>query len=103
MSRDNPQIPLLEVAACSDTGRRREQNEDSTAVDKANGLVLVADGMGGYRAGEVASAIAVTATVRSTRSGLLANNYYDPEQYSPKLSEHSHVFSDALQIGRAHV
>lgn len=97
MNRESQRIPLLEVAACSDTGRRREQNEDSTAVDTVNGLVLVADGMGGYRAGEVASAIAVTATVRSTRSGLSANNYYDPAQYSPKLTEHSHVFSDALQ------
>jgi len=97
LSNSRRQIPVLEVAVRSDTGRRRDGNEDSTAIDTNNGLLLVADGMGGYRAGEVASAIAITATVRSTRSGLSANNYYDPEQFSSKLAEQSHVFGEALQ------
>ena len=37
----------------------REHNEDSVASDLSIGLVLLADGMGGYKAGEVASEIAV--------------------------------------------
>jgi protein phosphatase len=37
----------------------RSHNEDSIAADPANGLVVLADGMGGYNAGEVASGIAV--------------------------------------------
>ncbi len=41
-----------------DTGRARSNNEDSVALDEANALVVLADGMGGYNAGEVASSMA---------------------------------------------
>lgn len=43
----------------TDRGLLRPKNEDSLRVDKKLGLLIVADGMGGHRAGEVASAIAV--------------------------------------------
>lgn len=43
----------------SDTGKVRENNEDSVLVDEARGLFLLADGMGGHRAGETASSLAV--------------------------------------------
>ena len=43
----------------TDTGRVREHNEDMIAFDGELGLVVLADGMGGYNAGEVASGIAV--------------------------------------------
>ena len=43
----------------SDAGRVREHNEDTIGTDADIGLVVVADGMGGYKAGEVASGIAV--------------------------------------------
>ncbi|MGL6224949.1 MAG: Stp1/IreP family PP2C-type Ser/Thr phosphatase [Steroidobacteraceae bacterium] len=43
----------------SDTGRVREHNEDTIGTDGDIGLVVLADGMGGYKAGEVASGIAV--------------------------------------------
>ena len=60
----------LEIANVSDTGRRRPHNEDSTLSDIDNGLVVLADGMGGYKAGEVASAIAVTAAHGDILNGL---------------------------------
>ncbi len=50
----------LEVAARTDAGRVRSHNEDSIAVEPACGLMVLADGMGGYNAGEVASGIAVS-------------------------------------------
>ncbi|WP_037375213.1 PP2C family protein-serine/threonine phosphatase [Sedimenticola selenatireducens] len=53
-------LPIRAVA-CSDKGRVREINEDSVAVLEAHGLVILADGMGGYNAGEVASQLAVEA------------------------------------------
>jgi protein phosphatase len=50
----------LEIASCTDPGMVRSHNEDSIASDPANGLVVLADGMGGYNAGEVASGMATT-------------------------------------------
>ncbi len=44
-----------EFFSAVDTGRARSNNEDSVAVDEASGLAVLADGMGGYNAGEVAS------------------------------------------------
>ena len=60
----------IEVVNLSDTGRRRPHNEDSTLSDPSIGLVILADGMGGYKAGEVASALAVTAIYQDISIGL---------------------------------
>ena len=49
----------LTYEAVSDVGRKRKGNEDSVFVNPENKLFVVADGMGGHAAGEVASSIAV--------------------------------------------
>ena len=49
----------LTCVGVSDAGRIREHNEDTIGTDQDIGLVVLADGMGGYKAGEVASGIAV--------------------------------------------
>ncbi|MBI4696657.1 MAG: Stp1/IreP family PP2C-type Ser/Thr phosphatase [Gammaproteobacteria bacterium] len=60
----------IEFANVSDPGRKRPHNEDSAVTDIGLGLALVADGMGGYKAGEVASAIAAKVVLDGVRAGI---------------------------------
>jgi len=46
-------------SALTDVGKQRDNNEDALHVDATHGVAILADGMGGYNAGEVASAMAV--------------------------------------------
>ncbi|MEO5738609.1 MAG: Stp1/IreP family PP2C-type Ser/Thr phosphatase [Variovorax sp.] len=48
-----------DFAALTDSGRVRANNEDAIAFDPALGLAILADGMGGYNGGEVASGMAI--------------------------------------------
>jgi serine/threonine protein phosphatase PrpC len=59
-----------EVAGATDVGRIRAHNEDSFLVDAQRGVFLVADGMGGHAAGEIASAIASEAVGAALRQGV---------------------------------
>jgi protein phosphatase len=54
----------IELHAAVDPGRTRSNNEDSVATDDGVALAVLADGMGGYNAGEVASNMA-TAFIRT--------------------------------------
>ncbi len=58
---------IYKFCAKTDTGRSRENNEDSVAVDEETRLAVLADGMGGYNAGEIASGMA-TAFIKSEMS-----------------------------------
>jgi protein phosphatase len=57
------------MGAATDVGRVREGNEDAYLLDDAMGLMAVADGMGGHRAGEVASVTALEALRAAITSG----------------------------------
>ena len=75
---------VLEITSCTDPGMVRSHNEDSIAADAANGLVVLADGMGGYNAGEVASGMATTVIITEMRQ-ILANA--EPYQIDPRTNQ----------------
>ncbi len=54
-----PMMVEIESAGLTDVGKKRKANEDSLFLDDRAGLYIVADGMGGHQAGEVASKVAV--------------------------------------------
>ena len=56
-------VDALEIATATDSGLVRAHNEDSIAADSSIGLMVLADGMGGYNAGEVASGMATTVII----------------------------------------
>ena len=62
MPLPRPAVETLatEFFSVLDRGRARSNNEDSVALDEALALAVLADGMGGYNAGEVASEMATT-------------------------------------------
>jgi len=59
---------FIEIAAVTDAGSVRQFNEDSIATDSAIGVAVLADGMGGHRAGEVASQMATQIVMGSLQS-----------------------------------
>ena len=74
----------LEITSATDPGMVRSHNEDSVAADPANGLVVLADGMGGYNAGEVASGMATTVIVTEMQQALSRVRPFDND---PKTNQ----------------
>lgn len=59
-----------EFGWCSDVGRVRVRNEDALHVDPAGRFAILADGMGGYRGGDVAAAMAISVVSALLDAGL---------------------------------
>lgn len=81
----------LEVVTRTDPGMVRSHNEDAVFGNAEQGLVILADGMGGYNAGEVASGM--TTTLLSTNFGQIVQNCR-PEEIDPatgKRIAHHHI------------
>ncbi len=92
----------IEYAARTLTGRR-SNNEDACCADASIGLYMVADGMGGYEGGEVASRIAVDAM-----RGFYARNARDddttwPFGIDPKLGLRENMLAVAIRMADAEI
>ena len=112
----------IEFNGRTDVGRRRSHNEDGIAIDNDTGIAMVADGMGGCNAGEVASAMAVQIIMKAlseelqsaaTDNQAVGEDSLDwlsaaedvdlddgiPEQSSETVSQQFLDFIDELKVG----
>jgi PPM family protein phosphatase len=62
------ELILVTATGQTDKGLRRKRNEDNLLALEDDGVFVVADGMGGYRGGEIASHLAVTTIERAFTS-----------------------------------
>jgi len=85
----------IQFAEITDTGKVREHNEDAIGSEPDIGLMVLADGMGGYNAGEVASGIAVQTITELATEGAdrESRNELDP---TTGLMRQSIVLRDAI-------
>ena len=58
----------MQCVGVTDIGKVRQRNEDSIGVDAEIGLLVVADGMGGHNAGDLASRLAIETLFTTARS-----------------------------------
>jgi protein phosphatase len=82
----------IESSGITDIGRRRELNEDSLFYDDGMGLYVVADGMGGHNAGEVASQLVVD-TIRD-----YLNQNSDPDPVQDPIKADGKLSKDARRL-----
>lgn len=81
------QSRTIEMVALSDPGMVRALNEDSVFIAPESGLAILADGMGGYSAGEVASALAIETVSRELLGSLPKLRERPLEEATPDLHE----------------
>jgi protein phosphatase len=85
----------ISFAELTDTGRVRDHNEDAIGSDPEIGLMVLADGMGGYNAGEVASGIAVQIVSELATEGAGRENRDEIDPHSGMMRQ-SIVLRDAV-------
>ncbi len=85
----------IEFAELTHTGRVREHNEDAIGTNADIGLMVLADGMGGYNAGEVASGIAVQIVTELAAEGAAREELNDIDPHS-SLMRQSIILRDAV-------
>ncbi len=85
----------IDFTELTDTGRVREHNEDAIGSNPDIGLMVLADGMGGYNAGEVASGIAVQIVSELAKEGAEREEREDVDPHSG-LMRQSIVLRDAV-------
>ena len=86
----------VEVAAKTDVGCVRQNNEDNFGYDTARGVFVVCDGMGGMAAGEVASKMAVDAILHYFRAAHDGHFPLIGASYEG-VSEHAQALASAIQ------
>ncbi len=92
---------MLRAYGITDKGRVRPSNEDCFGVDLGLRLCVVADGMGGHNAGEVAASMAVESVIASIRSATIESAW--PLVSDPNVSHASNLLGSAVHAANQQI
>jgi len=93
----------VRIGARTDKGRKRLLNEDSLYCNIEMGLFVVADGMGGHRAGEVASKIAVETIAENLRATMSSENNSALGEYHKEFSRETNKLADSIRLANCKI
>jgi protein phosphatase len=93
----------IRSTGATDVGLKRQLNEDVFLVDEDLGVYLVADGMGGHAAGEVASRLAADEIFRGFSGGSSVTQESWPEHWNMSRSATANLLIDAILSGHERV
>jgi protein phosphatase len=101
--RSNGELAVSRAFGVSDKGRVRKGNEDAFASVDDLQLFIVADGMGGHNAGEVASQLAIEAIVGFVRRSSEGSEFSWPYGIDPNLSYDGNRLRTAIYLANRRV
>ncbi len=93
----------IEASGRTDVGMKRRINEDVFVLDPQHGVFVVADGMGGHAAGEVASRVATEEILRTLSTAVSETDETWPEHWDPSHSAPANAVIDAVVAGHHRV
>lgn len=93
----------IEMVALTDVGQVRTNNEDAVGVDADIGLAILADGMGGYKAGEVASGMTIASVTETVRERLPDIDDQERLDDDGDYSAEAIMLRDALELAHTSV
>ena len=89
---------IVESASITDRGKKRKANEDALILEDALGLYVVADGMGGHRAGEVASRLVVETIGEYIKTSMGRDNRDQPADFDATLSHEANHLIGGIRM-----
>jgi len=103
MGDDQPNVRLRVTASgLTDVGMQREHNEDGYLVSSEHDLFIVADGMGGHRAGDVASRIAIE-TMGEFFDSMANEDVTWPYHFDTSLTEEENRLLTGIRIANRQI